>query len=266
MRKSHKGSDTTNSRKKKQRKPAARVSISTTTFSKAYLARAWSSRNQLQDYERRGFAQFFYLTICGHVEAILAAVIKRRLSSIRHLTNWNTLVPVELRDDNGLHHCPVTPVVESLVQILKATDVEADSAPLSTLLRLFGRVFPQPLRDVLGSELQKDLMALAALRNLFAHGRDLIMEFDNLTKGQGILEGNPLEKPAQRLHKASIIRSVHITHRNYLKFQAVFFGDDALKYFYERVQRIAEKFEAFNTFLPEKRPHFITELPSLGSA
>lgn len=45
--------------------------ISTSLFSKSFLAKAWEARNELLDYEKRGFAQFVYLTICGHIESVL---------------------------------------------------------------------------------------------------------------------------------------------------------------------------------------------------
>src|SRR5574341_571955 len=184
---------------------SARASISTTVFSKAYLARVWESRHQLQDYERRGFAQFFYLTVCGHVESVLALVIKRRLNSIRFMLSWEKLGPVEFKDGDQLHLCALKPVVESLVQVVEALKVDADSAPLRKLIELFGRVFPQALKDVVGADLYDDLIALADLRNLFAHGRDLVMEFEDPFGGQGSLERNQLRIPAERLHRAGII-------------------------------------------------------------
>jgi hypothetical protein len=50
----------------------SRIWISTTTYSKAYLAVAWERRKQLKDYEARGFAQFVYLTLSAHLAAVFA--------------------------------------------------------------------------------------------------------------------------------------------------------------------------------------------------
>lgn len=240
-----------------------RIYISTTVYSKAYLTRMWESRHHLKEYERRGFAQFFYLTICSHVESRLASVIKTRLGSIRSMLDWRKIDPVRFHDNETVHTCPVTPIVESLMRILEAMGKEADTAPLIKLTELFKRTFPQPLQGVLGEELNLDLQALMGLRNLFAHGRDLVMEFEGLSGGAGSLEGNPLQKPAERLHKAGIIANLEINSRNYQDFQRAFFSDDALKYFYERTQRIDHKLDAFNTFLPERARDHIPELPDL---
>jgi hypothetical protein len=58
----------------------SRTWISTTTYSKAYLAVAWEKRHELKDYKRRGFAQFVYLTISAHLEGVLAELLSKRCS------------------------------------------------------------------------------------------------------------------------------------------------------------------------------------------
>lgn len=247
-----------------ERTMTARAWISTTTFSKAYLLVAWKSRDQLKEYERRGFAQFFYLTICGHVEGLLASVIKSRLHSINML-RWYPIPPMQVEDGDTVHSCPFDPVVESMERIISTLGDEIDSAPLAKLIELHSKVFPQALSDIVGSDLHQDLLALAYLRNLFAHGRDLFMKFDNAFAGKATLDKNPLQLPAQRLQAAKIIKDFNITGQNYNDFQAVFFGDEALLYFYRAVQDIEKKLRAFCTFLPETRLPTFPTLPDLDA-
>lgn len=64
---------------------------------KAYLAKAWAVRAELTDYERRGFAQFFYLTVCGHLEAVLVAHIKARLFSMSAF-KWHNAPNMKFKD------------------------------------------------------------------------------------------------------------------------------------------------------------------------
>lgn len=246
----------------------ARAWISTTTFSRAYLLVAWKSRDQLKEYERRGFAQFFYLTICGHVEGLLASVIKSRLDSIKML-RWHPIPPMQIKDGDTVHSCSFDPVVESMERIISTLSDDTESAPLARLIDLHSRVFPQPLSDIVGSDLHQDLNALASLRNLFAHGRDLFMKFDmkfdDPLAGKATLDKNPLQLPAQRLQAAKIIKDFNITGQNYHDFQAVFFGDEALLYFYRAVQDIEKKLRAFCTFLPETMRVTFPTLPDLNA-
>lgn len=242
-----------------------RTFISTNTFSKAFLTKAWESRNELLEYEKRGFAQFFYLTICGHAESLLASIISRRLHFINISIKWDDLPPMQYQNSDATHECSLEPVIASIKQIANSLKNETESASLSRLIELHGRTFPQKLKDIVGAELSADLDALASLRNLFAHGRNLIMDFDvdeNLDF-KGTLDGNALMKPAQRLLKTGIIKNFDINGQNHHEFHAIFYGDEAMLYFYKAVLSIEEQLISSNTFLPEKYMRFYSKLPDL---
>lgn len=242
---------------------ASRIRISTTVFSKAYLAIAWKSRDDLTDYEKRGFAQFFYLTICGHVESLLSSIIKRRVNSIKHMLHWDKLPPMQFKNEDKIHYCELEPLVESFLRILSIVADDTENAPLSKLIDLYSKVFSQSLKEVVERELYEDLTALASLRNLFAHGRDLFIEFDAHFEGKATLDKNPLQKPAQRLHQVGIIRDFNITDQNYNDFQTLFFSNEALLHFYQAVQKIEESLMNSITFLPDKAMPFSQKLPDL---
>ena len=248
--------------------PFLRTSISTSKFSKSYLAKAWDSRNELLDYERRGFAQFFYLTLCGHIESELARIITRRLYFIRKMIPWESLPPMKLAEgeDEECEHA-FDPLVQSIQHMARHLESEVESAPLMRLIDFFGRVFTEKLREVVGSEQYEDMIALAALRNIFAHGRDLTMDFEgeDWSTIRGTLEGNPLKFPAARLHRAGIIKELDIDKTNYHAFQAHFYSDEAMLYFYGAAQRIENMIDAFAPFLPERSISTISKLPRLGA-
>ena len=244
-----------------------RIFISTNTFSKAFLTKAWESRSELLDYEKRGFAQFFYLTICGHVESLLASTISRRLGSINLAINKNDSPSMQYIQDDVTHECSLEPVFASIKKIIDSLQSETESSSLSRLIELHGRIFPQKLNGIVGAELSADLDALASLRNLFAHGRNLNMEFDVNDDSffKGTLDGNAIMKPAQRLLKAGIIKNLEINGHNHHEFHAIFYGDNAMLYFYNAVLEIEEQLISSNTFLPEKYLHFYSKLPCLNA-
>ena len=235
--------------------------IPTPVFSRAYLAATWKHRAELKDYERRGFAQFVYLTICAHLENFLAQLIQGRLKSIRYLTNWEALAPETLYSD-GEHVCDRKPVYESLLRLVSSLSDETHLAPLIRLTERYNLFFQRPLRDVIGQDLHEDLLAIGALRNLFAHGRDLFLEFPD-DEGYATLESNPLQKPAVRLQKAGILTTLKVTGMNRPEFNATFYSDEALLYFYRAVERIQEQLTLSIDFLPEASGFPFSQLPKL---
>lgn len=247
-------------------KPRGRASIPTSNYSKSFLAKAWEARNELSDSERRGFAQFLYVTLCGHIESKLAAQIKHRLLLINLAIRWDSLPPMRWINHGVEEECSVAPLVQSIQQIFGRLEEEAETAPLQRLIEIFGRIFPEGLRDVLGADLFEDLDAVAKIRNVFAHGRDLVMEFEGTDEApmKGTLDRNALKKPAVRLYTAGIIKSFEIDGLNYCDFHAHFYSDEAMMYFYRAIESIETKLESFSPFPPEKALHGGGKLPSLS--
>ncbi len=110
-----------------------RFEISTNIYSKDYLAKAWHSRKDLADYERRGFAQFFYLTICGHVESLISTICKLRIDNVVNITRKLKLAPTSFNDNGNLISCSVDPILDSLKRFLPTLKEEAELAPLEKL-------------------------------------------------------------------------------------------------------------------------------------
>jgi hypothetical protein len=250
----------------------SRAGISTSNFNKAYIAIAWNARHDLHEHEKRGFAQFFYLTMCGHIESVLSAIIKERMRSIRYMLPWNNLPPMRFEKDEATGRVPeyhsLKPLYESLLKIISVVESDTDNAPLGKLIELYNKVFQQTLKDVIGKDLYEDLDALASLRNLFAHGRDLFIEFTGSWNDdvKGTLDKNPLQKPAQRLHRAGIVKDFDITMQNYIDFHTYFYNDDALMYFYNSVKKIEERLATFVDFPPEVMSRHFMRLPDLENS
>lgn len=242
----------------------AKIYVSTNTFGKAYLVNAWEARGELLEYERRGFAQFFYLTISGHIESVIMSCIKARLKMIISI-NWSEAGEYEFELNNKVQTYSIKPIIASIKKMANSMLREVESAPLSKLLQLYNEIFPDNIGSVIGNEHKKDLDALACLRNLFAHGRDLFIEFEEKFPDdlKGTLDGNPLKYPAQRLHSAGIIKNFDITTKNHHLFTSLFFSDEAMLYFYKIIREVESKLKLENTFVPENMLQFIQELPEL---
>ena len=241
-----------------------RTSISTSTFSKAYLAPAWEQRAGLEDYERRGFVQFVYLTICGHLEDTLAQTIKKRCHSIKHLLQWDRLPPKEYRNNGVDQKCDQQPVWKSLLGLIGELERETLTAPLGKLIQLYNRCFDNSLKTVVGNDLYADLDAIASLRNLFAHGRNLYFDSDGINLADPItLDSNPIQKPALRLHAMGIIGDLDFTHQNIEELRAAIYADDAILHFYNATRSIEQAVVDSIAFPPEKDSMFVRSLPDI---
>jgi hypothetical protein len=237
----------------------------TGTFSKAYLERAWDQRADLTDIERKGFAQFFYISLCGHIEAVICAVIKARLSSME-IFQFNPVNDQTFTLDGVSQVCSFEPVSNSIWHLSNQISAEAETAALGKLLEVYNKVFPKKLSDTVGPELHKDINALVALRNIFGHGRSISIEIE-LKDGEvhnATLDGSVLKMPAQRLHEAGVINLPSPSNYAHIHLIDLMYCDDALMHFYNAIVAIETKLKSEVEFLPEKRKIFVTSLPTLS--
>lgn len=250
----------------------ARSSISTSHSNTAYIARAWDTHKELEETEKRGFYQFFYLTICGHIESILSSAINARLFSIKSLMPWDNIPPINYMENDIPCLWDQKIVVESLFKLISVIENETENAPLNKLIELYNRIFEKKLSQLIGKELNEDLIAVASLRNLFGHGRNLFLEFkmnnvDGYTStidGELTLDSNPLQKAFNRLSCAKIIKKPSsFNFQNHQELLLSFYNDDAFLYFYRAIQEIEEKLKNSIEFPPEKFRRYFVDLPDL---
>ena len=184
------------------------TSVSTTTFSRAYLQRAWEQRETLAAYERNGFAQFFYLTTTGHLEASMAEIMDRRIMYTRSVVSRMKNQSFQWGNKLDEPSYPTRPIHDSLMNILLHFNRKIEKAPLDSLIELFQDLFALKLPDLLG-EAYQDLKALASLRNIFAHGRVFRLAFEQDEENNVLsLDKNPLQLPAQRLLAAGVLTTL----------------------------------------------------------
>jgi hypothetical protein len=242
--------------------------VPTALYSSAFLAKAWEGRSQLNEFERRGFAQFFYATICGHLENVFAAHITARIRVALIVIKWDSFAPATLNDSGMIKQCSLQPVTDSIKSVLSHLLDELEVATLDKLTKLYATVFAKPLTDAIGLELHQDLKALAAIRNLFVHGRDFYLEFKDLgpvvpMKFELTLDSHPLQHAADQLYKASIIKRLDLDGTTHDELRAAFYSDEGLLYFHKAVREIEEQLKAHRDFQPENNFAHFTPLPPL---
>lgn len=240
------------------------ISTPTSMFGTAYLAVAWKDRSKLADGERKGFGQFFYVTICGYLEHFISELIRTRIRTLGG-------VPASLETQTMTHNFNLKdevysakPLADSLSTLLDSIESELDNAPLQNLIKLHNRVFAATIRDRIGSDLSNDLNALADLRNIFAHGRAWRLNID-FQDGCGTPESTPIHSPAQRLHAAGILTELQFDGKTHIDFTNTFYSDDALLYFYNKVLEIEDKLLTTIDIPVEARwMDTLAKLPQLG--
>ena len=227
--------------------------------SHAFLSRMWLERDSLSEFERKGFAQFFYLTLCGHTESVIAEVIRNRLLSMRIAIRPDTIPPLNFKTGDHVETIPSAPLVESLLQLIQSVTREAQVAPLTKLIEMISKVFPGNLKDAIGASTYDDLQALASLRNLFAHSRDIILEFEFQTNS--ISDWGALEKPIKAMKTAKLVPDRAFNGHNWNELVDIIYSDEALRYFHSAAQEVELALYKLSAYGP---PNFNTRrLPSL---
>jgi hypothetical protein len=208
----------------------------------------WLERDSLSEVERKGFVQFFYLTLCGHTESVIAEMIRTRLTDVRIAIRPESVAPLKYNTNSHVEVVSSAPLVESVLQLAQATIREAQNAPLSKLIELIAKVFPGKLKDTIGATSHDDLTALAALRNLFAHSRDIILEFEF---GSGaITDWGALEIPIKVLRSAKLVPDGKFGGHNWPDLVDVVYSEEAMRYFHAATQKIEIKLYELSAFGP----------------
>lgn len=144
-----------------------------------FIRKVWHLRGEFNHIEAMGFGQFYYNALSAHLEQVLSKLVRLRLSYL------GGPGPLGLgRKATGLEHTPPF-LAETVTSVANALDAEAGNAPLNKLTELYRRVFGKSMVQALGKDLENDLRVIGALRNLFAHGRQITIDTGEIEPVQG---------------------------------------------------------------------------------
>src|SRR6266702_1463769 len=214
-----------------------RLGISTLVYSKAFISKAWAVRASMEEYERRGFFQFLYVTACGHAESILCnylkAVLFLPLLTIRSATQF----PVRVHTVDGIEHVISTePEHRALQRVLQSTIDDIDRAPLARLEKLHETIVGKTIHDIIGSNRYDDLRGLVSVRNLLAHGRELYVNI-NFSDQADLrvdlsFEQHPLENAIKSLRQANLIGREDKTRMTPDELMGAIYKDEVVVHFW----------------------------------
>ena len=227
--------------------------ISSSLYGKEFFYKMWENRHDLSDYERKGFAQYFYITMSGHVESILVVIIKARLKTInRESENWkHSKGFIKININKVEKFFPIDPIPSSVISIVSSLEKRVEKASLFELLKIYDEVFSKnTLKQAVGNDIKRGLEAIAQLRNVFAHGRDILMyfesdNFNNFDDFSVNLDKCSLGEPIKYLKKEKIFDGTIKWNTDL----SVFFEDKVIFHFYNVIRK-------FEHSLIKKMPEF----------
>lgn len=220
-------------------KTKTRIVYSGLQYGKAYLPPAWANRHALHERERRGLYQFTYIVLHGHIESLLSSLLNARLRAINSFIKAG-LMPEITRNEFGRDQVvSMTPLFSSLSFLSNSLMEEVEKAPISRLRDLYRQLHGKGLSEILGKDLNEDIEALTAMRNIFAHGRDVIMDFNGDSLSSDVSkfswDENPLQRVANRLIKVGVIKGFRLSSTEADKFAGYFLCEKATLHFYDAV-------------------------------
>lgn len=238
------------------------IYIPTTSFTKAYLEYAWKNRGSLGRYERNGFSQFFYLTISGHIEALMCDVVDRRLMSMRMSVFRDEELQEKITDEAERRYAKET--YESMRAVLNNFEKRIERTSYNHLRELIPDVFGKKLNTLMG-DAARDLNAIFDLRNIFAHGRYLSANHDADDDTYNFSEEkNPLKEAASVLLDAGILKKEKFSLSSHEELIMVFYSDEAMLYFLEKAKFIEDKIKSLLIDGSETGMPFMINLPTLA--
>jgi hypothetical protein len=210
-----------------------RIGISSIVYSKAFITKAWADRSLMQEYERRGFFQFLYITACGHAESIICDFLKSVLFlSIYHIERTSKF-PDRKFIDNGTEFILSTEPQKRVVErLLRKTVEDLEKASLAGVESLHRTVIGASVRETIGPDLHDKLKGLVSVRNVLAHGRLLYVDIDDSNIADASFEQHPFENAIKSLRHANIFKDSEASSADPNDLYSVIYKDDVLLYFW----------------------------------
>jgi len=242
------------------------VSRPSTAAGRAFLQFTWNRRTEMGEEEAQGFSQFFYISIMGHVEALIAEVIYLRLVGVGEFL-FDTRQVTGVHSSNGdMTTVNYDPVRRSISRIIAELSRDtSDKFPFESLVSTYAKIFGRKVKAVVGEQVLQDIGALAKLRNVFTHGREIRFSFRQGDVPATDWDDSQLAMPAARLRLAGILPEAHKDpFTGHAALQSLLFSQPAMLHFYEAAQKFESRIAEVLELQRERDSILMNSLPDLS--
>jgi hypothetical protein len=219
----------------------SKISISTITYSIAFITKSWETHAQMLEYERGGFFQFLYITACGHAESVICDYLKSILFFPLHHIKSATAFPQRIMTiDETEFSVSTEPEQRAVQRILERSFEELDKASFRQIDSLHKAIVGSTIRETIGPDLYDRLKGLVSVRNLLAHGRELYVEIDESYNADTSFERHPLENAIKSLRQAKLFNSGESDTYDAHDAQGVIYRDEVVRHFWNTSVEVGE--------------------------
>lgn len=210
----------------------AKLGISSIVYAKAFIKGSWDKRASMEDYERRGFFNFLYITACGHAETIVADYLKSVLFIPMFDLLRTTDFPKRKVIENGCETLVSTEPEQRAVQrLLERTTAELERSPMDRIESLHKTICGNTVREVVGADLHDKLKGLLSVRNVLAHGRLLYVTLEDSGVADSSFEQHPFENAIKCLRQSGLFNA-NAAPTDANELYSIIYRDDVIRYFW----------------------------------
>jgi hypothetical protein len=219
-----------------------RLGISSIVYANAFIDKAWVQRTSMEDYERRGFFHFLYVTASGHAESIICDYLKSVLFLAKFPIDTTKAFQMRKSIVNGVEHLLSTEFEQRAIgRLLDRTNEELERASFERIESLHKTITGDSIRDVVGEELHDRFKGLVSVRNVVAHGRLLYVNFDESHQADPSFEQHPLEHAMKNLKRSKLFPA-DVTAVDANDLYGLIYKDEILLHFWNASVSIGEKY------------------------
>jgi hypothetical protein len=196
----------------------------------------------MEDYERRGFFHFLYVTASGHAESIICDYLKSVLLLAKLPIHTGKAFQTRKLMVNGVEHLLSTEFEQRAIErLLDRTNDELERASFERIQSLHKTITGDSIQDIVGEELHDRFKGLLSVRNVVAHGRQLYVNFDDSLQADPSFEEHPLEHAMKNLKRSKLFPTdASAVDANDL--YGLIYKDEVLLHFWNASVSIGEKY------------------------
>ena len=159
------------------------MKVSTVNCMMQYIHNHWKpteEQNRLQDI---GYAGLFYITLASYLEHTIRSIIIIRIDMYLNIQMQNQTFGIFDCSVDGtcIPNVDFRPYNDIKIPLSRELQKKVEQMNRINLFNIYDKLFSIKVTDILGCELIDTWTALGTIRNTYAHGADMVTEYDGLT-------------------------------------------------------------------------------------